>query len=168
MRIAGSHLLAAPRQVVFDAIHDPAVLLASIPGCREARRVSPTEYAAELELRLPAVAGAFHLSVRVLDAVSPRHCQLDGRVDGRPGTIAGQALLQLTETGDGTRLDYTADGRIEGPLAWLDSSLVERLAATLLDQGFERLDRALAAAVASAATSEPEPLTTKEEASPWA
>ncbi len=194
MRIAGSRLIAAPRDAVFDAIHDPSVLLACIPGCEQAERCSPTEYRARLALRLAAIGGTYELSVRVEDAIRPASCRLEGRLDGRPGTITGQATLELTDAGTapdvvpraaattdatteartdatsdaasaatpdavpgahpasaaaaasglGCRLDYVADARIDGPLAWLDSSLVERLARGVLEQGLDRLAEDLA------------------------
>ncbi len=144
MRIAGRRALAAPRQAVFEAIHDPTVLLACIPGCEAVERVSPGEYRARLALRLAAIAGTYELSVRVVEAISPASCRLDGRVRGRPGAVSGQATLELTDVDGGSLLDYTVDARIDGPLAWLDSSLVERLAGAILEQGLARLDEDLA------------------------
>ncbi len=144
MRIAGHRDLAASRPVVFEAIQDPTVLLACIPGCEAVERDSPTDYRARIAIRLPGIAGSYELVVRVADAQPPATCRLEGHVQGRPGTIAGLATLELIETvGSGTRLVYVADARIEGPLAWLDTGLIERLARTILDQGLARLDQQL-------------------------
>lgn len=143
MRIAGSRVLGAPRAAVFEAIHDPEVLLACIPGCQSVERTSRDDYQARLAITLPAVGGSYRLSVRVVDASPPVSCRLEAQLDGRPGTIAGQATLGLREADAGSRLDYRADARLEGPLAWLDSSLVERLARTVIEQGLDRLDRGL-------------------------
>ncbi len=144
MRVAGHRTLAAPRDEVFEAIHDPTMLLACIPGCEAVERVSPTGYRAQFALRLPSIAGSYELSVRVVDAIPPASCRLDGRVVGRPGAVTGQATLELTDVDGGSLLDYTVDARIDGPLAWLDSTLVERLARGILEQGLARLDHDLA------------------------
>jgi uncharacterized protein len=153
VRFTGGRTFSAPRAAVFDAIHDPTVLLACIPGCAAAERVSPTEYRARLALQVAAIGGSYELRVRVVDADRPAACRLEGRLDGRSGTITGRATIALAELdgegdvavtagrGDdaGCRLAYVADARIEGPLAWLDTGLVERLAQRVLAQGLDRL-----------------------------
>lgn len=144
MRIEGTRVLGAPRAAVFEAINDPEVLLACIPGCESVERTSSADYLARLSIVLPAVGGRFRLEVRVVEANPPASCRLDARLEGRPGTISGQAMLDLVEAPAGTRLDYRADARLDGPIAWLDTSLVERLARSVIEQGLDRLDRDLA------------------------
>jgi carbon monoxide dehydrogenase subunit G len=142
MRLTGDRRFLAPRAMVFVAIHDPAVLLACIPGCEAVEQVAPEEYRARIVIRLPGIAGAWALNVRVADAVPPARCRLEGRIEGTSGTVAGEARLELEDEPDGgSRLDYVAAARIEGPLAWLDTALIERLARTILDQGLARLDQ---------------------------
>ena len=142
MRIRGDRRMVAPRAEVFGAIHDPAVLLACIPGCEAVEQAAPAEYRARIVIRLPGIAGAWKLTVRVADAVPPSWCRLDGQIEGASGTVAGTAVIELADEPDGgSRLGYLADARIEGPLAWLDSALVERLAGTVLEQGLARLDQ---------------------------
>jgi hypothetical protein len=127
---------------VFEAIHDPAVLLACIPGCETIEQVATAEYRARIAIRLPGIAGAWMLNVHVADAVAPAWCRLEGRLEGGPGTVSGRATIDLSDvSAGGSRLVYDADARIDGPLAWLDSALVERLARTILDQGLARLDQ---------------------------
>ncbi len=142
MRLTGDRRFVAPRTAVFEAIHDPAVLLACIPGCEAVEQTAPDEYRARIVIRLPGIAGSWNLQVRVADSVPPARCRLEGRIEGGPGAVAGQARLELEDELDGgSRLDYLAEARIEGPLAFLDSALVERLARTILDQGLARLDQ---------------------------
>jgi len=142
VRIHGERGLIAPRAAVFEAIQDPAVLLACIPGCEAVERTATGEYRGRIVIRLPGIAGAWALSVRVAEAVPPARCRLDGRIEGASGSVAGHATLELEdEPAGGSRLSYVAQARIEGPLAWLDSALVERLARTILEQGLARLDQ---------------------------
>ncbi|MEJ1969966.1 MAG: SRPBCC domain-containing protein [Rhizomicrobium sp.] len=42
MDFAGRYLIAAPPQKVWDAVLDPEVLKACIPGCEQLERSSPT------------------------------------------------------------------------------------------------------------------------------
>jgi carbon monoxide dehydrogenase subunit G len=41
MDILGQQLIAAPRQRVWDALNDPVILKASLPGCESVERITP-------------------------------------------------------------------------------------------------------------------------------
>ncbi len=144
MELRGERGLAAPREAVFAAIHDPDRLLAAIPGCESVERVSDTEYRGRIALRLPAVGGTYAMTIWLVESVAPESCLLDGEVEGRTGRAAGRVAIRLAQDGDGTRLSWEADARLGGPLAWLDSALVARVASSIIDQGLARLADSLA------------------------
>ena len=143
MRIAGSHAFDAPIEAVFDAIHDPATLLAVIPGCEDVHRVSDTEYRGRIALRLPGLSGGFETVVRVLDADRPRRSRIAGRVEGPGGSVQGEATFDLHEADPGTTLDYAGEAVIDGPLARLDGRFAEGLAGSLIDRGLGQLETQL-------------------------
>lgn len=149
MKVAGSHHFDAPIGAVFDAIHDPASLMAIIPGCQDVRRVSETEYRGRIALRLPGVSGGFDTIVRVIDADRPHRSRIAGRVDGAGGSIEGEAVFELHEDGQGTALDYTGDAVIGGPLGRLDSRFAEGFAKSLIQRGLGQLETELRATPAS-------------------
>ncbi len=144
MNIQGRHHFAAPRGAVFAAIRDPRVLLAVIPGCEAVQQVGPDEYAGRIALRLPGAAGTYRTHVRLVDILEPERCDLDGRVEGAMGTIAGRARFELADADAGTAMTYSGSGVVGGPLARLDGGIAERLAQSLIGQGLAALDRRLA------------------------
>jgi carbon monoxide dehydrogenase subunit G len=144
MKVSGTFRLAAPREAVFQAICDPATLLAIIPGCEAVEQVGPNEYVGRLTLRLPGVVGSYRTRVRLVDATAPEHAGLDGRVEGALGSIAGRGDFSLTTDAATTVLAYHGDGVVDGPLARLDSRFAESLAESLIAQGLGALDRRLA------------------------
>jgi 2-furoyl-CoA dehydrogenase large subunit len=144
MNIRGSHHFDAPREVVFEALRDPRVLMAVIPGCRAVEEVHPDEYEGRIALRLPGAAGTYRTHVRLIDVAPPEHTGLQGRVEGSMGTIEGTARFSLEADGAGTRMDYEGSAVIGGPLARLDSRFAERLAESLIGQGLRALDQRLA------------------------
>lgn len=143
MKVSGSRSLEAPPAAVFEAIRDPGILLAVIPGCQAVALVGQDEYAGLISLRLPGVAGAYRTRVRLVDAVPPERVRLEGSVEGDLGSIVGHADLTLTPQTTGTLLAYQGLATIGGPLARLDSRFTEHLAGSLIAQGLRALDRRL-------------------------
>ena len=150
MNLHGTHRFAAPRERVFDAIRDPRVLMAVIPGCEGIEQSGPDEFIGRITLRLPGAVGSYRTTVRMVDVVAPERAGLDALVEGAMGSISGRADFTLTdaETADGrpggTAMDYRGSGTIDGPLARLDSRFAERLAESLIAQGLRALDLRLA------------------------
>ena len=138
MNIHGTRTLDAPRDAVFDAICDPSILLAVIPGCREIEQVDD-EYHGRIALRLPGVAGTFRTVVRLVETDPPSFGRLEGEVVGRPGSIRGGASFRLTEADGGTTVEYDGQAELGGPLARLDSRFAEGLAGSLIGQGLGNL-----------------------------
>jgi carbon monoxide dehydrogenase subunit G len=88
--------------------------------------------------------GRYRTRVRLVDVIAPDRSGLQGRVDGPMGSIDGTADFVLRDADGGTDMDYRGTGRIDGPLARLDSRFAERLAESLIDQGLRALDARLA------------------------
>ena len=146
MNISGHATLDAPRDAVFAAICDPRALLDIIPGCQEIHLVSADEYRGRVAMRLPAIVGSYDTYVKLVQADPPHSGAIEGRVEGRVGTVVGRGSFHLSEDADGTVIDYEGTGVISGPLARLDSRFVEGVARSLLNEGLARLGKRLQAA----------------------
>ena len=59
MEIKGEYKIAAPRDKVFAALNDPAILQACIPGCESLEKTSDTEMKAKVRLRIGPVSASF-------------------------------------------------------------------------------------------------------------
>ena len=143
MKISGEQTVDAPREAVFAAICDPQTLLEVIPGCQEISQVSADEYRARIALRLPAVVGTYDTWVRLVQAEPPAYGELEGRMVGRAGTIAGRAAFRLAEVDAETVVEYVGSAIISGPLARLDSRFIEGLAKSIVGEGLARLGERL-------------------------
>lgn len=143
MNVSGRSTLDAPREAVFAAICDPGALLEVIPGCQEIHQVSADEYRGRIALRLPAIVGSYDTLVRLVQADPPAYGALEGRLEGRVGTIAGRATFRLTDDAGKTVVEYEGTGVVSGPLARLDSRFIEGLARSLINEGLARLGRRL-------------------------
>jgi carbon monoxide dehydrogenase subunit G len=139
MKIAGQALLGAPCAAIWPLIFEPEALLQLLPGCEEIVQVAPGEYRGRMSLRVPALAGAYDVHVRVLDAEPSRSCRIEGDACGANGSVQGQAGFTLQPEGEGTRIVYQGDALISGPLAGLNPRFAEGVAQTLIRQGLNKL-----------------------------
>jgi carbon monoxide dehydrogenase subunit G len=151
MNVRGRSTLDAPREAVYAAICDPGVLLEVIPGCQAIEQIAPDEYRGRISIRLPAIVGMYDTRVRLVETDPPAHGTLEGRVEGRVGTIEGRASFRLTDDDRGTVVEYEGTGVVGGPLARLDSRFLEGFARSLIDEGLVRLEKRLKAAPVEAA-----------------
>ncbi len=96
MNMHGRRVLDAPRDDVFAAICDPAVLLAVIPGCEDIEQVGD-EYRGRIALRLPGIAGTYRTVVRLVDTDPPAFGAMEGSVEGALGSLRGRATFRLAD-----------------------------------------------------------------------
>lgn len=160
MKIKGSHALAEPRGVVWEAILDPEVLSRTLPGCEDMAPVGDNRFRGKLKMKVGPVQGVFEGGVELLDLDPPNgyNLKMDGK--GAPGFVNGSGSLRLEDKDDGgTLLHYEIDARVGGRIAAVGQRLLDSSAKVLTRQGLQGLERQLAARVptpaASAAASDP-------------
>ncbi|NKX45909.1 CoxG family protein [Roseicyclus persicicus] len=131
--------IPASKQVVYDALNDPEVLKACIPGCEELIQHSPTELEAKVVLKVGPVKARFTGVVTLDQAGAPDRFGLSGEgKGGAAGFAKGGAEVTLTEDGDGTILRYDARAEVGGKLAQLGSRLIQGTAQKLSAAFFEK------------------------------
>lgn len=131
--------IKAPRDVVFAALNDPAVLKDCIPGCEELIQHSDVDLEAKVVLKVGPVKARFAGAV-VLDRTgAPGAMSLTGEGSGgAAGFAKGGADVTLVEDGEFTILSYTAKAEIGGKLAQLGSRLIQGTAKKLAAKFFSR------------------------------
>ena len=142
MELNGEYTFDAPRQVIWDALMDPDVLAKILPGVERLEKVSDTEFAGVMNVRVGPVQGKFKGTVILTDLQEPEkfHMIVDGR--GAAGFLKGEGDAILTETEDGkTLLVYEGSGDVGGKIASVGQRLVETTGKSIVRQGLESLDR---------------------------
>ena len=145
MDINGTQAIAAPRQAVWDALNDPAVLKACLPGCESVERVSPEEFKVVMAASIGPLRARFNGTLRMSDVVAPQSCTM--AFEGQGGAIGfgkGTSAVTLTETAEGTELGYTAQAQIGGKLAQVGSRLIDSVARKMADDFFTAFRKQLA------------------------
>lgn len=129
MELTGEHRIAAPRSVVWAALHDPELLKACIKGCKSLEMVGPDSMTATVQAKVGPVTATFDANVAIENSVPPESYRLSGEGKGGvAGFAKGFADVSLAEDGDSTILSYHADAKIGGKLAQLGQRLVDTTA----------------------------------------
>ena len=145
MQMTGEQRIAAPRETVWEALNDPEVLKACIPGCEEIEKVSDTEMNAKVKAKVGPVSAKFQGSVTLSDLNPPESYRISGEgKGGAAGFAKGGAVVQLAEDGDGTLLTYEVDAQVGGKLAQIGSRLIDGTAKKLAGDFFEALNQHVA------------------------
>ncbi|MFN3252152.1 SRPBCC family protein [Roseibium album] len=139
MDMNGSHRIPAKREAVWEALNDPEVLKACIPGCESLEKTSETEMNAAVTTKIGPVKAKFKGAVTLEDLNPPESYTIRGEGKGGvAGFAKGSAQVRLLEEGAETVLSYEAKAQVGGKLAQLGSRLVDSTAKKLADEFFTK------------------------------
>jgi hypothetical protein len=144
MEMTGEQVIPLPQARVWEALNDPEVLRASIPGCESIERVSDTEYRVALTAAVGPVKARFSGKLLLADVNPPTSYRLSFEGSGgAAGFGKGGAHVMLGPEGAGTRLTYTANAQVGGKLAQVGSRLIDGVAKKMADEFFQRFNEKL-------------------------
>lgn len=145
MEITGTQTIAAPRQQVWDALNDPAVLKLSLPGCISVDRTSPEEFKVVMAAAIGPLRARFNGVLRMSDVNAPESCTMV--FEGQGGAVGfgkGNSVVKLSESNGQTELSYSAEAQVGGKLAQVGSRLIDSVARKMADDFFKAFKAQLA------------------------
>ena len=139
MEMTGSRKIAAPRERVWNALNDPAVLKDCIPGCEEMTGSPEDGFEAIVKQKVGPVKATFKGAVVLKHVVPPESYRIEGEGKGGvAGFAKGGADVRLVEVPEGTELSYAVDAKVGGKIAQLGGRVVDSIATRMADEFFER------------------------------
>jgi len=152
MEMTGEQFIALPQQRVWEALNDPNVLKACIPGCESVEKVSATEYKLAMTAAIGPVKARFAGKLLLSDLDPPHSYSLafEGS-GGAAGFGKGGSQVRLVAEAGGTRLSYTAKASVGGKLAQVGSRLIDGVAKKMAEDFFTRFNQTLVPSQPSAA-----------------
>ncbi len=150
MDMTGERRIAAPRQKVWDALNDPAILKACIPGC-ESLEKSGDDLKATASVKIGPIAARFSGKVQLTDLNPPTSYRIAGEGQGGvAGFAKGGADVNLADDGPGTLLTYNVKAQVGGKIAQLGARLIDATSKQMADLFFDRFTAMVADPVATA------------------
>jgi carbon monoxide dehydrogenase subunit G len=151
MDMTGEYRIPAPRWRVWEALNNPEVLRACIPGCESIDKISDTEFTAKVTAKVGPVSAKFGGRVKMTDLDPPNGYKISGEgTGGAAGFAKGGAVVTLKDDGDGTILSYKVDAQVGGKLAQIGSRLIDGTARKMAEDFFGRFAAAVGQAPQSA------------------
>jgi len=143
MEMSGEQRIPAPRSVVWEALNDPEVLKASIPGCESLERNEAGDgFDAQVRAKVGPVSAKFAGTVTLSDINPPESYTISGEgKGGAAGFAKGGAKVSLAEAEGETLLSYAAEAKVGGKLAQLGSRLIDGTARKMADDFFTRFSQ---------------------------
>jgi uncharacterized protein len=150
MKLEGEYLFNGPREEVWKVVRDPDVLATCIPGTQSLKQVSENEYEGAIGVRIGPVNAAFTGKLTVSEEIPPESCTLTVEGKGAAGFARGIGRVHLEEQGsEKTLLKYTGELNIGGKLMSVGQRLIDSVGKSMINKGFETLDKTLAARLAA-------------------
>lgn len=139
MEMLGEARLGATRELVWEALNDPEVLRASIPGCESLEKADDGSLTATVVSKVGPIKARFAGKVTLSNIAPPRSYTLTGEGSGG---AAGFAKADIGVNLDAleanlTLLRYSVKATVGGKLAQLGSRMVDAAARKSADDFFE-------------------------------
>src|SRR5678809_547870 len=146
MEMTGEQLIPAPQQAVWDALNDPEMLKACVPGCESIEPAGENTYQVLMVARVGPVSAKFKGKLTLSDIKPPQSYSIafEGQ-GGAAGFAKGGAQVRLSPEGSGTRLAYDVKASVGGKLAQIGSRLIDAAAKKVADDFFRNFNDKVAA-----------------------
>jgi len=152
MKIEGTHEIHAPRERVYKAMIDPAVLQRCIPGCEKLESTGENSYTLALKAGVGSIKGVFTGTVQIEDTQPPTHYRIVVSGKGQPGFLKGSGDIDLEENDGITLVKYQGDVQVGGTIAGVGQRMIQGSARMMATQFFTAIE-----AEAKAKEDEPPP-----------
>ena len=144
MDMTGQRALTATQQQAWDALNDPEILKACIPGCEKFEPLGDNAFAVTAGIKIGPVSAKFNGKVQLTDIVAPTSYKLNFDAQGGvAGFGKGESSVELKPLPAGCELHYTVHSTVGGKIAQMGQRLIDGVAKNMAEDFFKRFEAAL-------------------------
>ncbi|WP_310962547.1 SRPBCC family protein [Nocardioides terrisoli] len=144
MKIGGEATLVAPVERVWEAILDPRVLVATIPGCERLEQTGENTYDMTVTAGVAAIRGTYSGTCALSDLAERESLVLSVQGAGAPGTIGAKVDVRFEDNRDGTTtLLYDADAVVGGMVGGVGQRMLTSVSRRMATEFFSNIERAI-------------------------
>jgi carbon monoxide dehydrogenase subunit G len=146
MKLNGTQKFAAPSTEVFNAILNPEVLKACVPGADSVSYASPDKLQIGISLPFPGLHGPFTVYIDIPKRQAPNLVEFSVSHNGKGGQADATCQITLANEAGSTVLTYNANAKLEGLIAVADNPLGKSVVNSKLGEFFKNLEKEVAKA----------------------
>lgn len=144
INISGTANFEKPVNVIWDGLHDVAVLKNAIPGCQAIEFKEGGEYDVTLKLGVAAVKGEYIGKVKLEDIEILRHYFLTAEGSGTPGHVNAKMDCRLTPLDNNScQLDWECKAEVGGMIASVGNRVLSGIAKYMAGKFFKDIEKQL-------------------------
>jgi carbon monoxide dehydrogenase subunit G len=144
MDMTGQRTLQVTQQQAWEALNDPEILKACIPGCQKFELSGDQKFTVAAGIKMGPVSALFNGSVQLTDIVAPQSYKLNFDAQGGvAGFGKGEAAVEIKPLAMGCELHYTVHSSVGGKIAQLGQRLVDGVAKNMAEDFFKRFEAEL-------------------------
>lgn len=152
MKISGANTIPFPVETVWDALLDPQVLVATIPGCERLEATGENAYAMTVTAGVASIKGTYNGSCALSDLVPQQSLVMALQGAGAPGTVGATVNVRFEDAGDeGTRISYDADAVVGGMVGGVGQRMLTSVSKRMAKEFFDNVGNAIGAPADAAA-----------------
>jgi carbon monoxide dehydrogenase subunit G len=136
MKIEGSHMIKAPRGLLYQLMIDPEILRRCVPGCQSLEADGDGFYKMTLKAGVGSIKGVFTGSIKLEEMREPEHYKMTVDAKSSAGFLKGEGLIYLTEQGEETLVNYAGETSVGGTIASVGQRMVQSTAKMMAGQFF--------------------------------
>jgi carbon monoxide dehydrogenase subunit G len=155
MKISGANVVDQPVEKVWEAILDPRVLVATIPGCERLEETGDHQYAMTVNAGVAAIRGTYNGSCSLSDLRERESLVMTLQGSGAPGTVDATVQVRFTEPAPGrTEIAYDADAVVGGMVGGVGQRMLSSVSKRMAGEFFANVGHAISAPPESASATQ--------------
>ena len=155
MKITGSNTVPYPAEQVWDALLDPRVLVATIPGCERLEATGENTYAMTVTAGVAAIKGTYSGSCSLSDLAPHSSLVMKLQGAGAPGTVDATVDVSFAEAAGSTTISYSADAVVGGMVGGVGQRMLASVSRRMAGEFFGNVATTLSGSGAPVAAAAP-------------
>jgi uncharacterized protein len=140
MKIEGSYIIKAPRELLYQLMINPEILQRCVPGCQSLEAAEDGSFKMTLKAGVGSIKGVFTGSIKLGEMREPEHYKMIVDAKGSPGFLKGEGLIVLIDQNEETMVNYSGDVNVGGTIAGVGQRMVQSTAKMMTGQFFAAID----------------------------
>ena len=149
MKVEGNTSFAAPRDVVWSVINDPAQMAQTMPNVQSFEVEDDRHWKANVSV--PLGLGSLKMSINFdkTEERPPEYAKLQAKGQGVGALLSMETQFELADSGESCDMHWQADVQIAGPVGAMGQRVIQPIVNQQVKQVLAALDKRVQAAKAA-------------------